>query len=119
MDWGFHLVVVLAGLVIVFAVLLILVVCCWLMGLFFQKKKGKPAVKQEKKEEPVKAVKQAEKPAPQVQAGISGEVVAAIAGALACMLGDQGSFRVRSIRRAKGSRPAWNAAAISENTRPF
>lgn len=60
-------------------------------------------------------------PAMAVQPGISGEVVAAIAAAVAMYEGPQAV--VRSIRKVNvvnvGSRNPWAAAALAENTRPF
>lgn len=60
-------------------------------------------------------------PAPQVEAGISGEVVAAIAAAVAVSEG-KGAV-VKSIRRVnvvnvRGRNP-WANAAVYDNTRPF
>lgn len=54
---------------------------------------------------------------PRVEAGIPGEVVAAIAAAVAVLEG--GNVTVRSIRRERVGRPSWAAAGILENTRPF
>ena len=117
-DWGFSLAVVITGLVVVFAVLVILVLLCSIMGSVFKsmnsKKDSKPeAPKTEKKAEISRTA------APMVEAGIPGEVVAAISAAVACMMGSNQAFAVRKISRAKGGRPAWNAAGIAENTHPF
>ena len=52
--------------------------------------------------------------------GISGDVVAAISAAVAVMMSAEGkSYRIRSVKRVKESRPAWSAAGVQENTRPF
>lgn len=54
--------------------------------------------------------------------GIGDDVVAAITAAIAVMMSSEGNarpFAVRSVKRARELRPAWNAAGISENTRPF
>lgn len=61
----------------------------------------------------------AAQPAPAVEAGIPGEVVAAIAAAVACLYGeDPGS--IVSVRRAgPAGRSAWAMAGLLENTRPF
>jgi sodium pump decarboxylase gamma subunit len=120
-DWGFAGAVVIVGLVVVFAVLLILVVFCALMGTAFKsmgskgngKKEEKPAAQAPKAAAPV------EKAAPVVESGIGDDVIAAISAAIACMMGGEQKFALRSIKRAKGSRPVWNAAGIAESTRPF
>ena len=67
------------------------------------------------------AAKKASAPAPQVEAGISGEVVAAIAAAVAVSEGE--GAVVKSIRRVnvvnvRGRNP-WANAAVYDNTRPF
>lgn len=60
-------------------------------------------------------------PAPVVEAGIPGEVVAAIAAAVYCLEG--GQVTLRSVRRqpqAAGSRRgAWGQAGVVQNTQPF
>ncbi|MCM1284689.1 MAG: OadG family protein [Acetobacter sp.] len=57
-------------------------------------------------------------PAPVVEEGISGEVVAAIAAAVAMTEG--GSAVVRSIKKKNiGGRNPWAQAANIDNTRPF
>ncbi len=123
-DWGFSLAVVITGLVVVFAVLVILVLLCSIMGSVFKsmnsKKDSKPeAPKPEKKAEISRTAAPMKAAAPVVEAGIPGEVVAAISAAVSCMMGSNQAFAVRKISRAKGGRPAWNAAGIAENTHPF
>lgn len=126
-DWGNTFATVIVGLVVVFSVLLILVLVCSLMGVTFKKidnnknKKSKPDVNQNKTKEkkvttstPVQAVA-----APVVENGISDDVVAAISGAIACMMGSDKKFAVKSIKRSRGTRSAWNTAGIIDNTRPF
>lgn len=58
------------------------------------------------------------KPAPVVEQGISDEVVAAIAAAVAATEGS--GAVVRSIKKKNvGGRNPWSAAATADNTRPF
>ena len=58
-------------------------------------------------------------PAPVVEAGISGEVVAAITAAVAAQEGGN-SFVIRSVKRKNvGSRNPWARAAVTDNTRSF
>ena len=124
-DWGFTLAVVVVGLVVVFAVLLILVLLCTLMGMIFKIiDKNKIArlesakIAETLKPAPV-AVVATPAPAPIVEEGITDDVVAAISAAIACIMGDDNHFVVKSVKRTRGSRPAWNLAGISENTRPY
>ena len=60
-------------------------------------------------------------PAPVVESGIPGEVVAVIAAAVAASEGP--GAVVQSVRRVRpnpvGVRNPWAAAAVAENTRPF
>lgn len=54
---------------------------------------------------------------PAVEEGIPGEVVAAIAAAVACVLP---GARIASVRRAaRPARSAWSMAGLLENTKPF
>lgn len=120
-------VVVATGVVLVFGVLILLYLLITLEGVIFtaidQKKKGTKAP--EKAAAPEKAKAQApvktavSKNAPVVEAGISGEIVAAIAAAVACME-DGGRYVIRSVKRAKTSgRNAWGQAAVNSYTEPF
>lgn len=56
---------------------------------------------------------------PSVQNGISDEVVAVIAAAVASMAPEGTHYAVRSVSRARGDRPVWAAAGLAESTRPF
>ena len=51
--------------------------------------------------------------------GISEEVVAVIAAAVAAMTPEGKRYAVRSVSRARGDRPVWAAAGVAESTRPF
>lgn len=63
-------------------------------------------------------LKSAPKPAPVVEQGISGEVVAAITAAIVATEG-QGAV-IRSIKKKNvGGRNPWSQAATIDNTRPF
>ncbi len=122
-DWTQTGSVVLVGLVVVFAALIILVLICMLLGKIFSsisKSGGNASKKEEKapaKTQTPPAVKQAV--APKAENGVSEEVVAAITAAIAAMMGPDKPFVLRSVKRAKTGRSAWNAAGIAENTRPF
>ena len=114
--------VVFTGIIVVFAILVVLVFLCSLLSIVIggQGKKDKKEGTVQKSEPPKAAPAPVPAaPAPVVEEGIPGEVVAAISAAVACMLGSDKPFAVRSVKRARESRPAWNAAGIAENTRPF
>ena len=105
-------VVVATGLILVFGVLVLLYLLITLEGIIFtsvdRRKKAAPA--------PVKA---AAPKAPVVEAGIPGEVVAAIAAAIACMDGGE-HYTLRSVKRTRVSgRSAWGQAGVVAYTEPF
>ncbi|WP_294497377.1 sodium pump decarboxylase subunit gamma [uncultured Gemmiger sp.] len=121
------------SLVLVFSLLVALCVIVMLEGKLFDAlaQKRSAAARSElskaapKKAAPApaapKAAAPAPAPAPAVEAGIPGEVVAAIAAAVYCLEG--GSVTVKSIRRkqqpAGSRRGAWGQAGVVQNTRPF
>jgi Na+-transporting methylmalonyl-CoA/oxaloacetate decarboxylase gamma subunit len=139
--------VVIAGISIVVGVLLLLILVFKLFGTLMPKIEARVTAREEKKaikkaeKQAKKSAKQAEKngepaveqpktdvakapvqanptPAPVVEAGISNEVVAAIAGAITAIEG-QGVV-VRSIKRKNvAGRNPWANAANVDNTRPF
>jgi len=82
-----------------------------------EKKKNseKKTVVAEKKEESVSA------PEPVIEDGISDEVVAVIAAAIASMSDGETRYAVRSIKKTRnvGGRPVWAMAGIRENTTSF
>ncbi len=114
--------VVLSGLSIVFLALVLLILFVWLMDKVFKAvngaKKKAPAPKEELKAAPVAP---APTPAPVVEDGISDEVVAVIAAAVAAMGAESGkTFKLTGIKRSSGSRRGvWGNAGAAENTRPF
>lgn len=114
--------VVLSGISIVFLALVLLILFVWLMDKVFKAingtKKKAPAPKEEAKAVPA-APKAA--PAPVVEDGISDEVVAVIAAAVAAMSAESGrTFQLTSVKRSTGSRRgAWGNAGAAENTRAF
>lgn len=119
--------VIITGLVLVFAILVLLFLVIALQGAIFkgidEKKKAaaaKPAPAPAAKAAP--AVKAAPA-APAVQAGIPGEVVAAISAAVAAAC--DGPVAVKSIQRANAAaapaarRNGWGLAAVYSYTDPF
>lgn len=126
MDWGLAGAVTFTGLVVVFAILLLLVLFCYVISLVFKSINNRP-----KKEENSDMNREGTKTtsssapiqkavaAPAAQSGVTGDVVAAISAAIACILGPGKQFVLRSVKRVGSGRNAWNAAGIAENTRPF
>lgn len=121
MDWNLAGAVILSGLVIVFLILGILICVVAITGrLSGTGKSGKaaPAPAAVKATASVPAAK----PAPAVQAGISGETVAVISAAVAALMDEQApgmNYAVTGIRRKRFSRPVWGFAGMQQNTRPF
>ncbi len=113
---------VLIGVVVVFGVLLVLTFIFWLFGVVAgggSKKAATPKPAPAPKA-PKKATAPAA-PAPVVDDGISDEVVAVIAAAIAAMSDGTARYVVRRISpaRSQGTRPIWAAAGIADNTQPF
>lgn len=106
--------VVFTGLVVVFILLIFLVYLVKGYGSVVSRLQGKT-----KEDEIAPVSRPAEKPAPFVEEGIPGEVVAAIAAAVSCLYGEA-PRSVVSVRRARAAgRSAWEMAGLLENTRPF
>lgn len=116
MDLGYVITVVFTGLFIVFLALVLLIGFVSLLGKFFSAKK-KPT-NSNNAGNSNKTV--TENNAPSIENGISDEVVAVIAAAIAAMSADGTSYTIRSIKKSKTvGRPVWAAAGLQENTRPF
>ena len=114
------LTVVVTGLVLVFCILILLYFIISMQGRIFQSiENKKQASNQKAKVSPVKAspAPAAPAPAPVVEAGISGEVVAAISAAVTAVA--EGPVAVRSITRAGGRKNGWGLAAVYSYTQPF
>ncbi|MBE6836606.1 MAG: sodium pump decarboxylase subunit gamma [Ruminococcus sp.] len=112
--------VVITGLIVVFIGLILLIAFVSFLGKFFTKKPKAKKVKKASyvKEEKVNVPKVATPPV--VEEGISDEIVAVIAAAIAAMGAKSGKkLALRSVRTAKPQRNAWASAGIMENTRPF
>lgn len=119
--------VVISGVFIVLGVLALLILIFYAFGAIVSsaekiKSKSKNSSAEAMPPAPVMPVKAPPvKPAPVVEEGISGEVVAAIAAAVAACEG--GNAVVTSVRTLKtknvGARNPWANAAVLDNTRPF
>lgn len=127
LDWTFILTVVLTGLLVVFIALILLVVIVQLFGkLMVVLNDAATTRKQREAVAPKASPTPPAVPAPQVvevvSDGLSGDIVAAITGAISAILAEEGTgktYVVRSIQRTRGGKSAWSAAGIMENTRPF
>lgn len=123
--------VVITGIVVVFLGLIILIALVWLYGKIFdiinkkKSEKAKASIEAAAAEAAPKIVTPPPAPVPAVESGIEEEVAAVIAAAVAAYGAQTGKkLAVRSIKRAadssgSGSRSAWSAAGLYENTRPF
>ena len=120
-DWP---VVVVTGIVLFFAVLILLYLIISFEGVIFTAIDNKKAAAKKAASKPAPApaappvAKAQNAPAPKVQAGIPGEIIAAIAAAVASMEGGK-KFAIRSVKRAKKGRSAWSSAGVMSNTEPF
>lgn len=127
-DWGFSWSVVFTGLVVVFAILILLVLLCTLMGKAFESKDKRKSLKDSNSQSSTSSVNSKTNVqggtavVKMVQDGISEEVVAAITAAVSVIMSEDGikrPFAVKSIKRSRDTRSAWNVAGIQDNTRPF
>lgn len=99
-------VIILAGIVVVFAMLIFLTRLMREYGTAMKKLQGSMDGK-------------APSAAPKAEAGIPGEVIAAISAAVYMMYGSS-EVRIASVRRApQQQRSAWGMAGLLENTKPF
>lgn len=126
------LIVLLTGLVVVFAALIVLTYVIKGYGALItsvtavgKKKKAEAQAAKKAAQEAVKpavpavkAAAPAAPAAPAVQEGIPGEVIAAIAAAVDYTYG-AGTHTIRAVRRVPQNRSAWGSAALAESTRPF
>ena len=120
MDLGFDVVVTITGIVLVFLILVLLMAIITLEGKIFDglgKKKVAAKAAASKPAAPAKPaapVQQAAAPAPQVEEGIPGDVVAAIMAAIHAM--GNGKYTLKAVRRAANG---WSKAGVNDTTAPF
>lgn len=117
------LIVLLTGMVVVFAALIVLTYVIKGYGMIITSitsgsKKKKAEAQAAKKAVEKAAAKPAAPAAPAVQGGIPGEVIAAIAAAVDYTYG-AGTHTIRAVRRVPQNRSAWGSAGLAESTRPF
>ena len=129
MDLGYDVIVTITGIVLVFLILVLLMAIITLEGKIFDAMNGKKAAakaaptaaaKPASAAKPAAPVKQAAAPAPakaaapQVEAGIPGDVVAAIMAAIYSM--GNGKYVLKAVRRGKNG---WGKAGVNDTTAPF
>ena len=117
MDLGYDVIVTITGIVLVFLILVLLMAIITLEGKIFDAMNGKKAAAMAASAaKPAAPVKQAAAPAPakaaapQVEAGIPGDVVAAIYS-----MGN-GKYVLKAVRRGKNG---WGKAGVNDTTAPF
>lgn len=130
-NMNLSLIVLLTGLVVVFAALIFLTFIIKGYGALVSSMTAKSKQKAADAAARAAAAKAAPKvsapaaaavkpavSAPAVQEGIPGEVIAAIAAAVDYTYGT-GTHVVRAVRRVPQNRSAWGSAGLAESTRPF
>jgi len=114
---------VVIGLAVVLSTLAVLTGIFYLFGYvmdMINKPKKSKAAAPAAKAAPAAPAVPAKPAAPAVQSGIPGEVVAAIAAAVAMMAPEGKRYAIKSVsRKDANGRSAWAAAGIADNTRPF
>ena len=100
MNLGSDVVITITGIVLVFAILVLLMLIIMLEGKIFDGMAATP-------------VQQAA-PAPVVEEGIPGDVVAAIMAAIHAM--GNGKYTLKAVRRAANG---WSKAGVNDTTAPF
>lgn len=119
MDLGFDVVVTITGIVLVFLILVLLMAIITLEGKIFdsmnaKKKAAKEAAKAPAAQPAAPVQQAAAAPAPQVEEGIPGDVIAAIMAAIHAM--GNGKYTLKAVRRSKNG---WGNAGVNDTTAPF
>lgn len=118
MNLGSDVVITITGIVLVFAILVLLMLIITLEGKIFDgmnaKKAAAKAAAQAPAAKPAAPVQQAAAPAPVVEEGIPGDVVAAIMAAIHAM--GNGKYTLKAVRRAANG---WGKAGVNDTTAPF
>ena len=119
MDLGFDVVVTITGIVLVSLILILLMAIITLEGKIFdsmnaKKKAAKEAAKAPAAQPAAPVQQAAAAPAPQVEEGIPGDVIAAIMAAIHAM--GNGKYTLKAVRRSKNG---WGNAGVNDTTAPF
>ena len=118
MNLGSDVVITITGIVLVFAILVLLMAIITLEGKIFdgmnaKKAAAKAAAPKAPAAKPAAPVQQAA-PAPVVEEGSPGDVVAAIMAAIHAM--GNGKYTLKAVRRSKNG---WGKAGVNDTTAPF
>ena len=118
MSLGSDVVITITGIVLVFAILVLLMAIITLEGKIFdgmnaKKAAAKAAAPKAPAAKPAAPVQQAA-PAPVVEEGIPGDVVAAIMAAIHAI--GNGKYTLKAVRRSKNG---WGKAGVNDTTAPF
>ena len=113
------MVVTITGIVLVFLILILLMAIITLEGKIFdsmnaKKKAAKEAAKAPAVQPAAPVQQAAAAPAPQVEEGIPGDVIAAIMAAIHAM--GNGKYTLKAVRRGKNG---WGKAGVNDTTAPF
>ena len=113
------MVVTITGIVLVFLILVLLMAIITLEGKIFdsmnaKKKAAKEAAKAPAAQPAAPVQQAAAAPAPQVEEGIPGDVIAAIMAAIHAM--GNGKYTLKAVRRSKNG---WGNAGVNDTTAPF
>ena len=118
MNLGSDVVITITGIVLVFAILVLLMAIITLEGKIFDRmnvrKAAAKAAPKAPAAKPAAPVQQAAAPAPVVEEGIPGDVVAAIMAAIHAM--GNGKYTLKAVRRSKNG---WGKAGVNDTTAPF
>ena len=114
MDLGFDVVVTITGIVLVFLILVLLMAIITLEGKIFDSMNAKKKAAKTAAQAPAAKPVQQAAPAPQVEEGIPGDVVAAIMAAIHAM--GNGKYTLKAVRRGKNG---WGKAGVNDTTAPF
>ena len=119
MDLGFDVDVTINGIELVFLILILLMAIITLEGKIFdsmnaKKKAAKEAAKAPAAQPAALVQQAAAAPAPQVEEGIPGDVIAAIMAAIHAM--GNGKYTLKAVRRSKNG---WGNAGVNDTTAPF
>lgn len=118
MNLGSDVVITITGIVLVFAILVLLMAIITLEGKIFDgmnaRKAAAKAAPKAPAAKPAAPVQQAAAPAPVVEEGIPGDVVAAIMAAIHAV--GNGKYTLKAVRRSKNG---WGKAGVNDTTAPF
>lgn len=120
MNMELALIVLSAGIIIVFAVLVLLIFIIKIYSAIIAAAQKRSVAKKEgnQTEASQKVEVRAQAALQQQSEAMPEQIVAVIAAAVDAVYG-QGACKIKSIKKIPQSRPVWSTAGLMENTRPF